>query len=101
MAAALGPLAQAVVLGAPDDLRLVLEGDDVLEALVLDGERPPSRGAGPAPAGTRDLWELVSGPEQGPGDAAGASCRRPRWWSDDVRLSLDHVAVEPGRRIAW
>jgi chromosome segregation protein len=62
VAAALGPLAQAVVLGAPDDLRLVLEGDDVLEALVLDGDRPAGPSPRPVPVGTRDLWDVVSGP---------------------------------------
>jgi chromosome segregation protein len=95
VAAALGPLAQAVVLGAPDDLRLVLEGDDVLEAIVLDGGRPLGRGDGPAPAGARDLWELVSGPEQLV--ATLRSLLPPTAVViDDVRLSEAHVAASRG-----
>ncbi len=66
VAAALGPLAQAVLLGEPDDLRLVLEGDDVLEALVLDGDRS-SRGDG--------------GPHRrGPGTSGNWCPGRRQWW---------------------
>ena len=98
VAAALGPLAQAVVLGAPDDLRLVLEGDDVLEAIVLDG-RPPG-GAGrrsrprPAPGIS---GSSCRGPAEVIEHACVASCLPPPSWSDDVRLSLAHVAASRGR----
>ena len=95
VAAALGPLAQAVVLGAPDDLRLVLEGDDVLEAIVADGERPPSEARGAAPAGTRDLWELISGPPR----VIGALRRLLPATAvvvDDVRLERCRRSREPG-----
>ena len=95
VAAALGPLAQAVLLGAPDDLRLVLEGDDVLEALVLDVDLPPRRGGKAAPEGTRDLWELVSGPDTVL-DTLRALVPPTAVIVDDVRLGMDHVAVSRG-----
>ena len=95
VAAALGPLAQAVVLGARDDLRLVLEGEDVLEAIVLDGDRPAPRAEGPAPAGTRDLWELVTGPEQVL-SALRSLLLATAVVVDDVRLSRADVDASKG-----
>ncbi len=95
VAAALGPLAQAVVLGAPDDLRLVLEGDDVLEAIVVDGERPLGEAKGAAPAGTRDLWELVCGPARVIG-ALRSLVPATAVVVDDVRLSVADVAASQG-----
>ncbi len=64
VAAALGPLVQAVVLGVSEDVRLVLEGDEVVEAIVLEGDRRGGAAGRAAPVGTRDLWELVSGPSE-------------------------------------
>ncbi len=61
-AAALGPLAQAVVLGSSDDLQMVLDGDDVLEAVVTGAFPNPGAASPPLPAGTRGLWDLVGGP---------------------------------------
>ena len=95
VAAALGPLAQAVVLGAPDDLRLVLEGDDVLEAIVPDGYRQVGVANGTAPAGTRDLWELVSGPSRIIGTLR-SLVPATAVVVDDVRLSLADVAASRG-----
>ena len=95
VAAALGPLAQAVVLGVPDDLRLVLEGDEVLEAIVLDEDRPAGADDKPAPAGTRDLWELVEGPPRMVGTLR--SLLPPTAVVvEDVRLSLADVAASRG-----
>ena len=95
VATALGPLAQAVVLGMPDDLRLVLEGDDVLEAIVPDEDGPVLGVGGAVPAGTRDLWELIGGPPQIIG-----TLRRllpaTAVAVDDVRLSLSDAAASRG-----
>ena len=95
VAAALGPLAQAVVLGDSDDLRMVLDGEDVLEALVVDGDRPARAGDGPVPEGTRELWELVSGPERLI-DTLRSLIPATAVVGDDVRLSLAHVAASRG-----
>jgi chromosome segregation protein len=95
VAAALGPLAQAVVLGAPDDFRLVLEGDDVLEAIVLDGADPVQGVKGVPPAGTRDLWEFISGPSSVIG-ALRSLVSPTAVVVEDVRLSLADAAVSRG-----
>ncbi len=95
VAAALGPLAQAVVLGSPDDVRLVLEGEDVLEAVALDGDGAVEPHAPDVPTGTRDLWELVSGPR---GVVATLRGLLPQTAVvvDDVRLSPAHVGASRG-----
>jgi chromosome segregation protein len=62
VAAALGPLAQAVVLGVSDDLRLALEGDEALEAIVLNGDREADFSGSEVPTGAKDLWEVLGGP---------------------------------------
>jgi len=78
LAAALGPLAQAVSVPGGYDLSRVFDLTGVLEVVRESSghgnvERAgsegadlgliPGRPATPPPAGTRDLWELVSGPE--------------------------------------
>ena len=95
VAAALGPLSQAVVLDAPGDLRLVLDGDDVLEALVLDGDRPAGRPEGAPPTGTRELWDFVSGPDRVVA-ALRALLPATAVVVDDTRLGTDHVAASRG-----
>ncbi|MFH0915234.1 MAG: chromosome segregation protein SMC [bacterium] len=62
-AAALGPVAQAVVVSGPPDTGRALHVEGPLEAIWES--QPPARPSPPTspPAGSRDLWELVSGPE--------------------------------------
>jgi chromosome segregation protein len=95
VAAALGPLAQAVVLEAPDDVRFVLEGDEALEAIVLDGDRSGGKAGTPAPAGTRDLWEFVEGPPRVIGTLRSV-VPPTAVVVDDIRLNLAHVATSRG-----
>lgn len=69
LAAALGPVIQAVVLSASDDAAAALRGDGPRE--VIWGSEPggPAGGRdlapnpGPLPSGMRNLWDLVNGPE--------------------------------------
>ncbi len=73
LVAALGPLAQAVVLPDGEGLAAVLEGQGPLEVLLADSVEPgglgPCEAAGSTPAGlaelpggSLELWSLVSGP---------------------------------------
>jgi chromosome segregation protein len=64
VAAALGPLAQAVLLGAPEHLQLVLEGDDILEIVVAGESQGSALDPGAVPAGSLDLWRVVAAPAQ-------------------------------------
>jgi chromosome segregation protein len=95
VAAAFGLLAQAVVLGSPDDLQLVLDGEDVLEAIVMDGAQPPDSVGPPLPSGTRDLWELVSGPAEVI-QVLHRLVPPTAIVNDDVRLGPADVAVSRG-----
>ena len=68
LAAALGPIVQAVILAGPVDAAAALRGAGPREVIwgAQDGASPaghsPVSEVGP-PAGTRDLWDVVSGPE--------------------------------------
>jgi chromosome segregation protein len=94
-AAALGPLAQAVVLGASNELQLVLDGDDVLEAVVTNGEQGSETPGGPTPAGTRDFWEVVGGPAEIIGSLR-TLLPPTAIVIDDVRLGLTDVTASRG-----
>ena len=68
LAAALGTIVQAVVLPGSPDAAVALRGSGPREAIW--GKKNEGEGSGkallvdgPLPPGTRDLWELVSGPE--------------------------------------
>jgi len=73
-AAAFGPLIEAVVVPAGTDLTRVFEVEGALEAIREGAEAadvaPPGGGlptplrGRDLPAGTRDLWEVVTGPDQ-------------------------------------
>jgi chromosome segregation protein len=79
VSAALGSLAQAVVWGDPSELSLALQVDGPFEAIRESGPLGRAAGSKPIgaatppewdgaqadtlPAGTRDLWEVVSGPD--------------------------------------
>ena len=61
-AAALGPFVQAVLISGPPDIARALHGEGPLEAMWESGVHTPTPSS-PPPAGARDLWEVVSGPE--------------------------------------
>lgn len=72
LAAALGPVVQAAVVAEDQDALSVLQTQGPLEAVWTSVAGAPAQGArreeswelaGPPPAGTRDLWDLVGGPE--------------------------------------
>ncbi len=97
VAAALGPLAQAVVLRTPEDIRLVLDGDDVLEAIAPSSGVAGEAGTpeAPPPGGTRDLWELVHGPSPVMATVRGL-VPPTAVLVKDVRLSLADVEASRG-----
>ncbi len=64
VAAALGAIVQAVVVPAGVHLADALQGSrGPVEAVQQDGETGETRPSTSRPAGTRDLWEFVGGPE--------------------------------------
>lgn len=63
LAAALGPLSQAVVVPEECDIGRVLRSEGALEAIWgVESERPAMQPGSP-PRGTIDLWEAVTGPQ--------------------------------------
>lgn len=82
MVAALGPLAQAVLLRDRGGVVRVWQGEGPVEAVLAEGEDPPAGRGADFPEGTRDLWELVNG---------------PLWAVNAVRGLLPPVAVVVGR----
>jgi chromosome segregation protein len=64
LVAALGPLAQAVILSSHADLPAVLAGEGPVEVLCLDREGEHRASPAEAPQQTKDLWDVVSGPER-------------------------------------
>ena len=62
-AAALGPVVQAVVVSGPPDTARALRGEGPLEAIWESPTSARTSSQKPPPVGSRDLWELVSGPE--------------------------------------
>ncbi|MBN1628902.1 MAG: chromosome segregation protein SMC [Thermoleophilia bacterium] len=63
LAAALGPLAQAVVMPEAYELARAFEASGLLEVVRESAAPSPARPESAPPVGTRDLWDVVSGPE--------------------------------------
>ncbi len=63
LAAALGPLIHAVVVRSGDDLPRVLGVSGVLEVIQEVAEQQRAEVRDGLPAGTCDLWDVVTGPE--------------------------------------
>ena len=64
LTAALGPIVNAVVIPGPPDPSAALRGEGLLEVIWPDEVRSaPAPSSAAPPAGARDLWELVRGPE--------------------------------------
>lgn len=65
LAAALGPIVHAVVVSEAADIGLALQGSGPLEVIWERGlprGLPQGVAPGPLPPGSRNLWEVVSGP---------------------------------------
>ncbi|NLO28303.1 MAG: chromosome segregation protein SMC [Actinobacteria bacterium] len=63
VAAALGPVAGAVLVPASRDLDRVFDVEGAVEAVSGSIQVPRADRSAAAPVGTRDLWDVVSGPE--------------------------------------
>ncbi len=63
LAAVLGPIMHAVVVPGPADPVMAFQSDGLLEVIWADGAPGARTEAPAAPAGTRDLWEFVTGPK--------------------------------------
>ncbi len=62
VAAALGPVAQAVVLEGEQAGTLALQGEEPVEVVLGESDPASEEAPPPPPTGTRDLWEVVDGP---------------------------------------
>jgi len=63
VAAALGPVAGAVVVPASHDLARVFDVEGAVEAISGSVQVPAADRSLVPPAGARDLWDVISGPE--------------------------------------